>query len=61
MGASALGNLPPEMVNAMGALHPLKGFGEASDVAKAAVFLASEGVSWISGVALPVDGGYVAK
>lgn len=38
--------------------HPLKGMGTPEDVAKAAVFLASEDVAWITGVNLPVDGGY---
>ena len=59
--AKAMSGVPAEAVNALGASHPLKGFGDASDIAKAAVFLASEGASWISGVALPVDGGFVAK
>ena len=38
------------------ALHPFRGLGEPEDIAKVAVFLASEDVSWITGVALPVDG-----
>lgn len=40
----------------LGAMHPFKGLGEPEDIAKAAVFLASEDASWISGAALPVDG-----
>lgn len=36
--------------------HPFKGLGDPEDVAKAAVFLASDDASWVSGVALPVDG-----
>ena len=40
----------------LGALHPFKGLGEAEDIAKAAVFLASDDASWITGIALPVDG-----
>lgn len=40
----------------LGALHPFKGFGEPEDIAKAAVFLASDDASWVTGVALPVDG-----
>ena len=35
--------------------------GAVNDVAKAAVFLASDDASWVTGVALPVDGGYVAR
>ncbi|KAK5119347.1 hypothetical protein LTR85_007703 [Meristemomyces frigidus] len=38
--------------------HPFGGMGHPSDVAKAAVFLASDDVAWITGVNLPVDGGY---
>lgn len=39
--------------------HPFGGMGHPSDVAKAAVFLASDDVAWITGVNLPVDGGYM--
>lgn len=45
----------------LGARHPFKGLGEPEDIAKAAVFLASDDASWITGVALPVDGGYSAQ
>jgi NAD(P)-dependent dehydrogenase (short-subunit alcohol dehydrogenase family) len=37
--------------------HPLGRLGTADDVARAAVFLASDDASFITGVALPVDGG----
>ena len=40
----------------LAAMHPFRGLGEPEDIAKAAVFLASEDASWVSGVALPVDG-----
>src|SRR5574341_914142 len=36
--------------------HPL-GLGEPDDVAYAALFLASDEAKWVTGVALPVDGG----
>ncbi|KAF2265908.1 short-chain dehydrogenase/reductase-like protein [Lojkania enalia] len=39
-------------------MHPFRGLGEAEDIARAAVFLASEDAGWVTGVALPVDGGY---
>lgn len=45
----------------MAAMHPLKGLGTPEDIAKAAVFLASEHSSWVTGVAMPVDGGYTAQ
>ncbi|KAK1808157.1 hypothetical protein LTR12_017480 [Friedmanniomyces endolithicus] len=35
--------------------HPFGGMGRTEDVAKAAVFLASDDASWITGVNLPVD------
>jgi NAD(P)-dependent dehydrogenase (short-subunit alcohol dehydrogenase family) len=31
-----------------------------SDIAKMAVVLASDDVSWVTGICLPVDGGYTA-
>jgi NAD(P)-dependent dehydrogenase (short-subunit alcohol dehydrogenase family) len=41
------------------ALHPIGRIGEASEVAEAAVWLCSPAASFVLGVALPVDGGYV--
>ena len=40
---------------------PLGRVGRPEEVAAAALFLCSEEASFITGVALPVDGGYVAK
>ena len=42
------------------ALHPLGRLGEAMDVAKSIVFLASDDAAWITGHALAVDGGLSA-
>ena len=39
-------------------MHPFRGLGTPEDIARAAVFLASEEASWITGIGLPVDGGY---
>ena len=53
----------PDLVairDAMLADHKLGRFGEPEEVAAAALFLASRDASFISGVALPVDGGYTA-
>ena len=40
---------------------PLGRIGEPMDVAAAAVFLASDESSWITGIDLPVDGGNIAS
>ena len=45
----------------LGSLHPLRGLGTPEDVAGPAVFLASEDARWVTGVALPVDGGFTAQ
>ncbi|KAK5407782.1 hypothetical protein LTR06_007525 [Exophiala xenobiotica] len=44
------------------AKHPLgEKLGNVEDVARAAVFLASDDAAWITGVPLPVDGGYLLR
>ena len=40
---------------------PLARAGAPSEMASAAAFLASDDASWVTGVALPVDGGFLAK
>lgn len=42
------------------ATQPLGAPIDPSDIARSAVFLASDDAQWITGVNLPVDGGYVA-
>lgn len=41
--------------------HPLGGLGKPDDIARVAVVLASEDAHWMTGVSLPVDGGYTAR
>jgi NAD(P)-dependent dehydrogenase (short-subunit alcohol dehydrogenase family) len=52
---------PPEARDLLGALHPLGRPIEAEDCARAALYLASDLSSNVTGVALPVDGGYLAR
>lgn len=51
--------LPERQHQALVARHPL-GIGRVEDVADAIHFLASDEARWITGVVLPVDGGYTA-
>lgn len=48
----------PEIRGRLEAMHPFRGLGQPEDLAKAAVFLASEDAQWVTGIGLPVDGGY---
>jgi NAD(P)-dependent dehydrogenase (short-subunit alcohol dehydrogenase family) len=60
MTETALGKLSSDQVEKLKSLHPL-GIGEPVDVARAAVFLLAPATRWITGVDLPVDGGFVAQ
>jgi NAD(P)-dependent dehydrogenase (short-subunit alcohol dehydrogenase family) len=42
-------------------LHPLGRLGKPEEIAAAAAFLVSDDASFITGIALPVDGGYTAR
>ncbi|KAF2458538.1 hypothetical protein BDY21DRAFT_283787 [Lineolata rhizophorae] len=50
-----------EVLKGINAAHPLGGMGDPEDVARAAVFLASDDARWITGVPLPVDGGFLTQ
>jgi NAD(P)-dependent dehydrogenase (short-subunit alcohol dehydrogenase family) len=61
-GISAARGVPKqELVRARNAAVPLGHMGTAWDVAWAAVFLASDEAKFVTGVALPVDGGQSAR
>ena len=52
----------PEMRKLVSNLYPdPRDFGSAEDVANVAAFLASDEASYVTGVPMPVDGGYVAQ
>ena len=53
--------LNAEMVKARDAACPMGRMGSAWDVAKAALFLASDEAEYITGVSLPVDGGLTCR
>ena len=50
-----------DMINMMKSLHPIGRFGRSQEVADAVLWLCSYESSFISGVTLPVDGGFTAK
>ncbi|WP_406230271.1 SDR family NAD(P)-dependent oxidoreductase [Nocardia sp. NBC_01009] len=51
----------PEYISDMASKHPMGRLGEPDEVAEAIAFLASDAASFITGVILPVDGGYLAQ
>lgn len=53
-----IAGLPEERVNEMAKLHPIGRFAEPEEIGNAIYFLASDDSSFITGVVLPVDGGY---
>jgi len=51
----------PELLEKIAFWQPLGPIGEVDDVAEAAVFLASDRARFITGIVLPVDGGWTAQ
>jgi len=50
----------PDVFDRLARWYPLGRVGEPEDIARAALFLASDEAAWITGVVLPVDGGLTA-
>lgn len=51
----------PEALSKLEGLTPMGRLGEADEIARAALFLASDDASYITGAALAIDGGYTAQ
>jgi NAD(P)-dependent dehydrogenase (short-subunit alcohol dehydrogenase family) len=52
---------PVEMRERLEAFNPTPGIPEPTDVAGVVAFLASDDARWITGVTIPIDGGYTAR
>lgn len=51
----------PEVKPIMEGMSPMKRFGEAEEVGRVILFLCTPDASYINGIALPIDGGHVAR
>lgn len=49
-----------EISDRLMARTPWGTWGEVEDVAQGALFLVGESANWVTGIALPVDGGFLA-
>jgi NAD(P)-dependent dehydrogenase (short-subunit alcohol dehydrogenase family) len=58
MTRDILGGLPEERLSALVASFPIPRLGRPEDIAEAALWLASDGSSWVTGLTIPVDGGF---
>lgn len=58
---TALGGVLSAAANDVKAAIPRGVFGEIIDLARAAVYLASDDAKWITGISLNVDGGLTAQ
>ena len=61
IATEAVKKLSDEYVAGVKAMHPMARLGRPDEVAQAILFLASDAASFITGVVLPVDGGYLAQ
>ena len=52
---------PVEMHERLASFNPMPGIPEPADVAGVVAFLASDDARWITGVTIPIDGGYTAR
>jgi aryl-alcohol dehydrogenase-like predicted oxidoreductase len=59
--ATEMINENPELHEELTAAHPLGRIAEPEEIADAIVWLALDKSSYVTGIALPVDGGYTAR
>ena len=52
---------PEGALRAMESVHVLKRLGQPLDIAYGALYLASDESAWVTGIALPIDGGYLTN
>ncbi|EQB09543.1 SDR family oxidoreductase [Novosphingobium lindaniclasticum] len=55
-----LDNYLRQVLSSLKSRHPIGRFGRPDEVGDAAVWLLSNGSSFVNGAAIPVDGGYLA-
>ncbi|KAF2089677.1 putative short chain type dehydrogenase [Saccharata proteae CBS 121410] len=51
----------PDAAEVVGVQHPFRGLGRPDEIARVAVFLASEENTWMTGASVSVDGGYSCR
>ncbi len=61
IATEAVKKLSDSYIEGVKAMHPIGRLGQPSEVAEAILFLASDAASFVTGVVLPVDGGYLAQ
>lgn len=61
IATAGLMKMSKDYVEGVKARHPIGRLGQPEEVARAILFLASDDASFVTGVVLPVDGGYLAQ